>query len=51
MATLWHTLTHRFRPSLWENTDHLAVPGYLHLYRQQCRVCGATRVQDRANQP
>jgi hypothetical protein len=43
---MWHKLIHNLRLSLWESTDHLAVPGYQHLYRQRCRECGATRVQD-----
>jgi hypothetical protein len=42
----WHKLTHRFRPGFWENIEHLSVPGYQNLYRQRCRVCGETRMQD-----
>lgn len=43
---MWHRLMHILKPDLWENTDHLAVPGYSKLYRQQCRRCGATRIQE-----
>lgn len=42
-----HQLFHRLRPKLWVDIEHLAVPGYQHLYRQRCTICGATRVQDR----
>ena len=45
-ASLLHKLTHRFRPRLWDSTDHLTTPGYQNLYRQRCRVCGTTRIQD-----
>ena len=47
MQNFWHNLTHRFRPGLWEAIEHLPVPGYAHLYRQQC-TCGITRVTDLA---
>jgi hypothetical protein len=44
---MWHRLTHRFRQDLWENVENLPVPGYAGtLYRQRCKVCGDTRVQE-----
>jgi hypothetical protein len=43
---MWHKLAHYFRAGLWENTEHLGVPGYSGLYRQRCRVCGRTRITD-----
>ena len=40
-----HKMLHLFT-ARWENTARLPVPGYMFLFRQECTVCGRTRVQD-----
>lgn len=46
MHQLFHLFTAR-----WVDIEHLTTPGYAHLYRQRCSVCGKTRVQDHVKEP